>query len=366
MRAHPFLITLLLSAFSFVAAAESPPRLRIGAVLGLTGPAAAHAGAILGGIRLAIEDLRTRGWTIDLDVQDDQTAAAKTIASVQYLVTNGFRFIIGPTWSFQVKAARPTLERSDALALVPGGSSDVVGGPSVAILNLCAERAEAAAPVTTWLTDKGFKKAFILTSNGDWGETHRSLFSRAVKDAKIQNVGEEQFDFGVDQVFFNSIFKRSKLQDIDVVLTTGTAGDVANIIRTRNAFKLNFEILTTDHVRDTLRMGLLLPADVSRVWLVGLPVGSDWAKRFLERYPDLPTLYSDRAYDAVIMLSKAVQATDGSVGAVRRYLTEKLDYSGAAGTVHFNALGNNTATGYRVIDVADAGTRAKPQTHVTP
>ncbi len=133
-------ILIHLTAPQVFAEADHSKNLKIGAVLSLTRDAANNGAAIQKGMTLAIEELRSHGWTIDVNFQDDATNPTKTVSSVQFLLARDYRLFVGPTWSFLINAVKPLLERSDSIAIVPAGSSDINGGSSKAVFNLCPKR----------------------------------------------------------------------------------------------------------------------------------------------------------------------------------------------------------------------------------
>ena len=117
--------------------ASPPPvkTLKAAAVLGLSGSAAYHAQAIRRGLEIAAKELRAEGWDVELKFEDDQTNPAQTASSMHYLLSGGYRFFVGPTWSFQVNAVRAVLASQDAVALIPAGSSDINGGLIEGVFN---------------------------------------------------------------------------------------------------------------------------------------------------------------------------------------------------------------------------------------
>lgn len=59
-------------------------------------------------------------------------------------------------------------------------------------------------------------------------------------------------------------------------------------------------------------------------------------------------IYADSAYDGLMIIAKAVENTDGTVGQVRDYLRNKLVYEGYSGRFDFNENGDTQKTIFTV------------------
>lgn len=327
--------------------------LKAAAVLGLSGSAAYHAQGIRQGLEMAAKELETEGWDVQLKFEDDQTNPAKTASAMHFLLSSGYRFFIGPTWSFQVNAVRTILTSKDAVALVPGGSSEINGGAIEGVFNLCPPRTKQQQPVTAWLKENRYKKGFVLTPNGDWGEVHREVFEGALKEAGASLVGRDNFDYGVDSAVLRTILLKAKKAGADAVFITGAAADVANIVHARNLLRLNLAIMSSDDVRDALEMGLLSAADIaSKVYAVGLTVPPEFRERFRAEFGEEPKIYSDRGYEALRILALALEKTDGSPKTVKSFLRGELKFDGASGVIQFDENGDITSGSYQIIDLS--------------
>lgn len=274
-------------------------------------------------------------------MQDDQTSAAKTVSSFEYLISKGFTFFIGPTWSFQANSIRSIIESREVIALVPAGSSDINGGASQAIFNLCPARSDQTPILTSWLKSRSETSAYLITPNGDWGEVHKKVYTDALKLSKIQILGEETFDFGADIQSLKAILLKAKLKKVGLLLVTGSGSDLSNIIRARNELKIPVTILGTNDIRDAIGMGLL-PYDSVKdnVFVISLPVSNNFEKQYFSTHKEQYKLYSERGHDALLVLAKAIESTDGSVQNVKKYLKENIEFKGASGNIKFSEEGN--------------------------
>ncbi len=331
---------------------QATKRLRAAAVLGLTGPAAYHSQAIRHGLELAKEELEKRGWSIEIRYEDDHTTPAKTVSAFQSLLARDYRFFIGPTWSFQANAVRPLLQRNTAIALVPGGSSDINGGATQGMFNLCPSREHQMPQISSWLKGQGYKRAFLLTANGDWGEVHAKVFREAIQSSGGTVVGQDQFDYGADVGTLRTLLLKAERTGADVIMTTGTGGDVANVVRARNVRRHKVAVLSTDDIRDALLQGVVVKSELTDVYAVGLAVSPEFEVRYRARFGQPPSPFADRGYDALMVLAYANQRTDGSASAVLANLKSGSEYEGVIGPITFDESGDVKTGRYQIIDVA--------------
>ena len=195
---------------------------------------------------------------------------------------------------------------------------------------------------------KGIKKGFLLTAHGDWGEVHHRVFADAVRSSGGEIVGEEFYDYGSDLATIKSILLKATKKSFDLLMATTSSDDIANIIRARDELKLDFAVMTTDTIEDALRYGLVHTDQLQKVYMTHLPMSKEFSKMHLEHFGKEALSYSDRAYDAVMLLAQAASATDGSVSDMKRYLRSSSLEPGITGPMVFDTAGDIIAANYKI------------------
>jgi branched-chain amino acid transport system substrate-binding protein len=317
-----------------------PRTLRVGAVLGLTGPAAIHGTAVQRGLELAKEDLVRAGWQVELEYQDDQTQSAKTVMGLQSLIARGVTLFVGPTWDFQIIAAHPIFQARKAITLAATASSEVGGGSSTGIFFMVPPRAGLLKPLQDFLKSRALSRAVLLMPNGSWGEVHQELFKEAVKGAGGSVASAEFFDYGVSVSQLSTTLNRLRERNPDVVLVTGAGLDIASLIKARNQLQLKFTIVATDTARDILKDKLLNPDELKQVYVAEIAPQPRFIERYLEKFGATPGNYSDSAYDSLMILAEATSKTDGSLEQIQSYLQNRCDYDGMSGRKRFDSKGD--------------------------
>lgn len=340
-----FIIVCIFSNYCF---SQDKP-LKVAVLASLTGPAARQGEATTRGLELAVKDLNKKGVKVELHYQDDRSTANGAVVATKSFLARGFKLFIGPTWSYQIKAIKPILEKNNAITVRPTGSSLIGGGPSKSVFNLAPRRDEQIPIISEWIKKKGFKKVVILTATGDWSEIHREVFIKASKASGATVVSDERYDYEFDQISLQSLFLKLQKKDFDLLLTTGISKNMSDIIKVRNRIKLDFDILGTVHIFDAINEGLIKNLEIEDdVHVVFLPVSSKFNKLHKEVYKKQSDSYSDRAYDAVQILANAYTKVGDNPEKVRDYLFNKLKFKGISTDIEFNAYGDIEQSGYKI------------------
>lgn len=334
------LFILLLFLYSASVKAEEN-KLKAAIILGLTGSATNDATAIRKGLELARDQLQQNGWQLDLLWEDDQTNSQKTVAAVQLALAKGYKFFIGPTWSFQVKAIMKIIETAGAVAIVPAGSSEIDGGAARGLFHLFPSRNRQVEPLTKWFKNQKFSSACILTPQGDWGEIHQTVYQKAINEGGGMTKFDEKFDYGIEKSILKTLFvSRIKPSGCSVLFVTGDPADIANMIHARDELHSDITILSTNHVRGAIALNLLNKKQIKNVFVSSLAISPTFSKLYYEKYKEVPQLCSDRGYDALMLLAKVISQTDGSTSAVIESLSKNFDYDGLSGRIRFDQAGD--------------------------
>ena len=353
-RARYLLFLLVVNAV--VAQAEVPkPRtpqqpLRIGVVLGATGYASVHSENMRRGIELAKEHLEAHGWRVELRYEDDATQAAKSAAAVQALVAKGYRLFIGPAWSFLMAAAAPIYSRADVVAYGPATCSKVAGTPNPHIFHGTTPAGAKLPVLRQWLEAQGVTRVAVLYAASAWGEVHHNVFIEAAKAAGAAVVFDEHYEYGEEQSTLPVLIERLRTAAPEVVLTTSSAEGSAVTVKKLADLRVTAAFLSTDDVVDAVQQRLIAPSAAGLpLYALVVPVTDAFRKMYFARYQQEPGVYSDSAYDGVMLYAAAAAATDGSPEGVRRFMRGGTPYAGVSGSYRYDERGDVVKNPYQVV-----------------
>ncbi len=346
IRYFSIFITMLL-VIQETAPAEAHD-IEIGAVLGLTGAAADEATGLQKGIMLAAEDLKAKGRSVKVIFEDDQTNSAKTVNSIERLRARGIRLFIGPTWGFQVQAARPVIERGELLAISPATSSDFVG-ESKFIFHMCPSRQRQLSVLVPWLKQAGARKVFLINFANYWGEVHKRLYKSALEQTGGNVAGEALIGFGAGIGEFQTLLAKVQRAGADLIMMTASGGEYANMIKAAKRLHMQTRVLVDENIFALYRSEPSLARSEGEKIVAFSPVISrDFIRRYHERYGEYPGLHADRAYDSLMILADTAAGTNGDPLKIREILKSSFSFKGYSGTVSFDENGDATSGDYRI------------------
>ena len=81
------------------------------------------------------------------------------------------------------------------------------------------------------------------------------------------------------------------------------------------------------------------------------PSSEKFTERFLTKYNKQPYVFSDSAYDAVMMIGRAVKAKGENIPDLRNYILNDMRYDGLSGPVLFDSNGDVKKGTYQIVEL---------------
>lgn len=332
--------------------ADESRTLRLAAPLALSGIAAEHSENIRNGIELAKSELEQQGWKVEVAYEDTTAQAARVVTAVQSLLARGHRFFIGPTWSYMVAAARPLFERYDTVVYSPATSTEVTAGPSPNVFQGASRHSGKLEALSPWLKNRQFTRAALIVSEADWGTLHRGIFEQACRNAGIEIVLSRSYQLDAEDEVVRNFAGIISGRKPDVVLADLNKGGTAIFLRRMDEHGFRPPVIGVEKMRDAFTQSLIVSGPgTPRLYVMEIPLKPEFVERFKSHFGTSPGSYSDSAYDGVMILARAVSATDGSPQAVRNYLRDRLSYEGASGYFDFDSNGDVVKSKWQILPV---------------
>src|SRR3989344_187572 len=323
----------------------SAEEIRLGAVLSLSGEAAADGLNIKRGIDLAVADLAEEGVNVKVEYQDDETDSAKTVSAVQYLLaTFKPHAIVGPTWSFLEDAAGPVTAQAKIIAYAPADTSEYTSSKSPYNFRGGPLNSLAVGPMADWLTQNNKSRIAIIYDKSPWGENVGQSFRDAVaKAGKTVALEDTTVPFATDAASITSLFiTKAKSLNVDAILWTGYDAEAVALVKRRAELEYDVPVIVqTTAYQALLSRNAVFPEELDNMFYLAVPRSSEFVEKFKAAYGEEPGNYADRAYDGVMILVEAIQNSPANDSdAISNYLHTKLSYDGYAGKYEFNEDGD--------------------------
>ena len=346
----PLLSTIFLLTTNLQAQQQTPStkKLKIGAVLSLTGPASTHGNAIREGLEFAKSDLQEKGWDIDIEYQDDGTEPKKTILAVQRLSAEGIKYFIGPTWGVLAVPSAPIFKKLNALSLQPCNSSDFVKGVNDRYFFFFTPPSKAKPKIVEFLKQQAGKKVAIYNNISDWGNLWENMFKEAISEAGATLVETKNVQYAGEEGGISSIITSFKQKGINVILSTTTKELTAFTISHLEQQQMKVALLSPDLI-DTIHEKL---SNTKSSFVEGYTItpisDPNYGIRFENKYGRKTNKYSDSAYDSLITLTTAIDAVGSDTDKISNYLKNTIDLKGYAGRIKFTTTNDIEGYGYEI------------------
>lgn len=336
------LIVVTLVGWRIYGGSKQNGTIKIGAVLPLTGIAAAHGENERDGINLAVKEINMtggiRGKQLQVVFEDDQTDPKNTVSAITKLITvDKAEVIIGGTWDFLANAAIPVIDQNHKILITPSALPDTLERSSPYLFDTHSPVAINERVAEKFLRLLTGKRIVVMAVNNPRGIAHANAFKKAIastNSALIKEVDLPKFDNNDSQRELTLI----RALNPDAILTALNFADDAAFVKRKTELGIRAKVLAEQKVDDMYQRG-----DISKELLKDFYVfrfsspGAGFIERYQKEYHKLPQEYADTAYDAVNIVKLAVENADGKYDAdsVKNGLHKINNYRGASGLINF-------------------------------
>jgi branched-chain amino acid transport system substrate-binding protein len=192
--------------WSGAAWSQSGDKIRIGAMMALTGPAAVPNTEMMIGVRMAAKEINERGGImgrqVELVVADDQFNPAQAVNEARRLVSHEkVQVMLGPTVSQMALAAAPVFTEAKILNVSSAASAALT--PQLAPFHFSAwtsTEAQSEAQVAYAVDVLKAKSVAVLTDTGGQGKSAQEVFKRVLAARGVTLTGVQEHEPRVTDV----------------------------------------------------------------------------------------------------------------------------------------------------------------------
>ena len=294
-------------------------------------------------IELAVETINKNGGingsTLRVEFKDDSANGARGVAMAQEFVADpNIVAVIGHANSV-VSVASARIYDGHVAAISPSSSSPDLTGVSPWVFRTINSDSANGIELAKYAMSRGHKRAALMYENDAFGrgliETFRKRFDGTIVSVDPISAATREFEPFV--AFYKKV-------NPDVVFVVGTEQSGMAFVKEARRQQLRAELLGSDGWSGIVAAGAAVDGVV-----IGAPFSADSprpaAQAFVQAYKakfgTAPDGFSACAYDAVMLLRKAIAEAGTSRVAIRDWLaTMKEDYDGVSGTFRHGANGD--------------------------
>lgn len=345
-----FLLTLILFCSASPGFAKA---IKVGAILAETGPASFLGGPESRSLKMLVDQINktglTNGHTIELIIKDSGASAEKAVSFAKQLIEEEQVFaIIGPSTSGETLSIKKLCNKNKTI-LISCGSAELIVNPMMPyVFKTAPSDSLAARKIFETMNQMGISKVAVLTGNTGFGKAGKKQISKIAPEYGIQLLESEVYDKKATDLTA-VVAKLKSNKEVQAVINWSIVP--AQSIIAKNIRQAGWDIpLFQSHGFANIKYvkaagaaaeGIIFPA--SRMIVArSLPDGEkkEFLLKFINGYENQfkedASTFSGHSYDAMMILSKAIEAVGADKDKVRDAIENMKGYFGTAGEFNFS------------------------------
>lgn len=294
------------------------------------------------GAELAVAQINNQGGIngklLEFIVEDFSLETPKAISAFNKLTdTDGVRFIVGPTWTEAFLALTDHSTEKEVIMITP--SSSMISPTAPYAFTIWPPDAGAARGLAEKIIADGHTTLAIYALQDIWGENISSYVTQYYTELGGHVVFTETFPSKTTD--FKTSIEKIKHSDAEAVYMASNITEMVSYLKQSYERELNLPFYGSDSTEDSELIHLAGDLANGIVYLLPKEARNQtFIDSFVEAYGTEPALSADEAYDAVMLLAKALKACpDENVECIREDIINTRSYPGASGTFAFNEKG---------------------------
>jgi branched-chain amino acid transport system substrate-binding protein len=330
-RSLALIVTVLMVTCFIPFVSEAGDTIKVGILGPMTGPNVDIGCTMRDGAILAMEEFNAKGGIkgkkFEWVVVDDEASPAKSVNGAKKLIfRDKVDLIIGPANSGCALAVGEVTVPNKIINIVPGQNANLTKADRDYVFRCSITDKEIAKRMMQFVGDE-FKKIAIIHDTTGYGEHWYQTFKGMLAEKGLTPVADESFEVNI----FDLTPQASRIakSGAEILVFLGVGGDVPTLAKAERRIGLKIPHLGTNGfgcqtvidlgAKDV--EGYIFPDTVDlrkKQWQV---FRDKYRKRF-----NIPVVFTHhptaQAYDAVYMLSQALERTNGEAGEVLKNAIE--------------------------------------------
>src|SRR5512143_642061 len=348
-------VTLVLA----VAPAFAADTIKVGAILAVTGPAAFLGAPEAKTLEMMVEDINKKGGIkgkkIQLIIKDSGASPEKAFSFAKQLIEEDkVLAIIGPSTSGETMKIKNVAEDGKTLLLSCAAAEVIVNPVAKYVFKTPQMDRDAVIKIFQQIKYMKLSKAGVLSSNTGFGKAGKEQIEKLAHEYGIQIVANEVYDKAATDL--TAEVTKVKSSGAEVIINWSI--EPAQAIVLKNARQLGFKgPIFQSHGFGNIKYveaageaaegvifpaGRLLVADILPKDHPQKAVLPKYKKDYESKYKEAASTFGGHAYDAMIILTKAIEkAGSTDKEAVRSAIENLKGVVGTGGVFTFSAQDHN-------------------------
>lgn len=350
--------TVLSAALCFAGQAMAKESIKVGAILSVTGPAANLGGPEARTLQMLVDEAKRKGGLsghpIELLVKDSGGSPEKAISLAKKLIEEDKVFaIIGPSTSGESLKIKGLAEESKTLLLSCAAAESIVKPVGKWVFKTPQNDRDAAGRILDHIKKAGLTKIGLVSSNTGFGKAGKEQVEKVAKEMGVGIVANEVYD--KDATDLTAVVTKLKAASVQAFINWSIEPAQAIVLKNARQIGLTVPIYQSHGFGNIQYVKAAGPAAEGVIFPAGRLIVADalpaahpqkallmkYKKDYEAKYKEDVSTFGGHAYDAFILLAKAVEKAGVDREKARAALEGLQGVVGTAGTFTFSAQDHN-------------------------
>jgi branched-chain amino acid transport system substrate-binding protein len=335
--------------------------IKIGAILGVTGPAANLGGPEARTLEMLVQEVNKKGGIkgkpVELIVKDSSASPEKAISFAKQLIDEDKVFaIIGPSTSGETMKIKTLAEDGKTILLSCAAAEAIVKPVGKYVFKTPQNDSHAVRKIYEHMKTAGIVKIGVVSSNTGFGKAGKEQLEKLAPEYGITIVANEVYD--KEATDLTAVVTKLKAAGVQAFVNWSI--EPAQAIVIKNARQIGLEIpIFQSHGFGNIQYvkaagaaaeGVIFPAGRLLV-AESLPAANKqkavltkYKKDYEARTHEDASTFGGHAYDAFMILVKAIETAGLDKEKVRTAIEDTQGFVGTAGVFNFSAQDHNGLT----------------------
>ncbi|CAN5750927.1 ABC transporter substrate-binding protein [soil metagenome] len=323
------------------AASAGAQGVKIGAVLPMTGDAAAYGRWMQRGMSIAMDEIKAQGGAardLQLIIEDNKSSPKDSVVAMNKLLTTDKVSAVMTTLTGPTKALIPIAEQAGVVLTTSATLPGITENTKYVFRNSTNLSSEVDRLVE--YSAGRYKTAAILWVNLEWASWGKTAFEKQFTARGGKIVADQSFPPDATNLRTQLLKIREEKPDVVLVLaykTTGVAMKQARELGMSSPFigTLDFELPEVVGIAKEAAEGAVYTKSAFDAEHPTSPEMSRYVAEYRKRFGEAPEVYSATMYDMLRLLAKAINDRGATADGIRSSVLATKDFPGASGKTTF-------------------------------
>ena len=355
------LVGLMLTCVGWALPALAKETIKIGAILGVTGPAANLGGPEARTLEMLVQEINKKGGIkgnpVELIVKDSSASPEKAISFAKQLIDEDKVFaIIGPSTSGETMKIKTLAEDGKTILLSCAAAEAIVKPVGKYVFKTPQNDSHAVRKNYEQMKKAGIAKIGVVSSNTGFGKAGKEQLEKLAPEYGITIVANEVYD--KEATDLTAVVTKLKAAGVQAFVNWSIEPAQAIVIKNARQIGLEIPIFQSHGFGNIQYVKAAGPAAEGVIFPAGrllvaesLPAANKqkavltkYKKDYEMRTHEDASTFGGHAYDAFMILVKAIETAGLDKEKVRTAIEDTKGFVGTAGVFNFSAQDHNGLT----------------------